>query len=201
MRMTMCAPGALLILSLSGCVDMRTTDTSRTAVEQLLLSTAADRALRYPSFDKLKGIKVFLDATNLEATDKGYVIAALRDRVGASGGILVADVKEADAVLEVGSGALANDRSDTLIGVPSLPVPIPGMGLLQTPEIAVFKKTKQQGEAKLILQARDLKTGKQTLSTGPQAGHCYYSRWKVLFFISFKTTDIPEKRRRRLWPF
>lgn len=178
---------------LAGCSLGRKTDTARTAIEQLLLSTAADRALGGVECKELKGRKVFLDVSNLEAYDKGYVIGSLRDQLGECGVRLVADAKEADVILEARSGALAIDGSEFLLGIPSLPIPVPGAGVLQTPELAFFKKVNQQGVAKFAMNSRDKQTGKQVHSTGPLAGTAYYNRFTILF-IQWKSTDIPEKQ-------
>ena len=138
-------------------------------MEQLLLSTAADRAVADADLSSLKGTTAYVDTTHFEATDKGYVIVALRDSLGATGALLAPDQKAAEAVVEVGSGALALDRSDFLFGIPSIPIPIPGIGMFKTPEISLFKTISQKGVAKLRLFAREQKSGKQLLSTGPKA--------------------------------
>lgn len=189
-----------LSIAMCGCVDTRTTDTARSAVEQLLLSTAADRAVADADLSSLKGTTAYVDTTHFEATDKGYVIVALRDSLGATGALLAPDQKAAEAVVEVGSGALALDRSDFLFGIPSIPIPIPGIGMFKTPEISLFKTISQKGVAKLRLFAREQKSGKQLLSTGPKAGRSYYTRWQILL-VSFKTTDVPEKKTVRKLPF
>jgi len=183
-----------------GCMSARTTDTARTAVEQLLLSTAADRAVKELDVDVLDGRKVFLDVSNVEAYDKGYVIDAIRDRLGRQGALFVDDAAKADVVVEARVGALAIDRSDTLFGMPALEIPVPFAGQVKSPEMALIKKISQEATAKIALHGRSRETGKQALSTTPQAGTAYYNRWWILF-IAFKTTDIPEKQTTHLAPF
>jgi len=175
-----------------GCSVARKTDTARTAVEQLLLSTATDRAMGNLACDALKGRKAFLDVSNLEAYDKGYVTGTLRDTLGARGVRLVADAKQADVIIEARSGALAIDGSEFLLGIPALPIPIPGAGVVQTPELAIFKRVSQEGVAKFALSSRQKETCEQILSTGPLTGDAYYNRFTILF-IQWKSTDIPEK--------
>ena len=183
--------GAVLALLLSGCVSGRITDTSRTAVEQLLLSTAADRAVGLVDTSALEGKKVFVDVANLEATDKGYVVVAIRNELSTHGVDVVPDAKDAEVVVEAGSGALANDRSDFLFGIPSFNIPMPGVGVLQNPELAIFKKVSQRGRAKLLVYGREAKGGKPVMSSGPHPGSSYYKRWQILF-VSWRTTDIPQ---------
>ena len=177
-------------LVVSGCVSSRTTDTARTAVEQLLLSTAADRATLGILVMGLQDRKAFLDVSNMEATDKGYVAVAVRNALLQCGVPLLADAKESEVTVELGAGALAIDRSDFLIGIPSFDIPVPGAGLIQNPEIAVFKKISQTGRAKLLLSARQTQDGKPLLVSGPHFAAAYYNRWQLLF-ISWRTTDIP----------
>ena len=188
----LCVLLAVAGLVSGGCSMARKTDTARTAVEQLLLSTAADRALGHLTCDPLKGRKAFVDVSNLETYDKGYVTGAIRDALGARGVRLVADAKQADVIVEARSGALAIDGSEFLLGIPSLPIPIPGAGVVQTPELAIFKRVSQQGVAKLALSTLQKGTGEQILSTGPLAGDAYYNRFTILF-IQWKSTDIPEE--------
>ncbi len=178
---------------LCGCMTSRTTDTERTAVEQLLLSTAADRAIKQMPMTALKGKKVFFDPSNLECYDKPYVVGTIRDMLGAKGALLVNEAEQAEVLVEARSGALAIDRSDSLIGMPSVGVPIPFAGTVQLPEIALFKKITQIAEAKLALHALKTDTGEHILSTGPKSGSAYYNRWWILFIIAFRTTDVPGK--------
>ena len=179
---------------LAGCFSSRITDTSRTAIEQLLLSTAADRALSEVDLSLLEGRKVFLDASNFESNDKGYALGAIRDCLNSSGAFIVDDRKAADVIVEPRSGALAIDRDDSLFGVPTTRVPIPLTGVIDTPEIALFKKISQESTAKFGIHAYEKETGKHLVSKAPLVGTAYYNRWVILLFISFRTTDIPEKR-------
>lgn len=177
----------------TGCVFERQTTTARTGIEELLLSTAAQRAIRKADFKVLNGKKVFLDLTNLEAVDKGFVIGAIRDRLNVHGGMMVAERKDADAVIEARAAALAIDDDTSFIGVPAIPIPIPAVGTLSTPEIALFKKVDQDSIAKLALFAYDAKTGAHLMSTENKVGKAYYHRWRVLIVIRFQTTDLKER--------
>src|SRR5687768_12152509 len=140
--------GAIL---LSGCVQTRITEPKRSAVEQLLLSTAADEALEKIDFSKFAGRKAFVDVTYFEAHDEHYVISGIRDALSKAGALLVADAKEADMVVEARSGALSTDSSSSVVGMPSLPLPVPMSGTLLTPEIALYKSQKQLSTAKIAL--------------------------------------------------
>ncbi|UJS18725.1 MAG: hypothetical protein L3J17_06640 [Candidatus Jettenia sp.] len=208
--------GILSILFFGGCMGTpRVTDPKETAVEQLLLSTAADRALMGISLKKLEGKKVFVEERSLEGADdvylkykevflethgfehaeKAYVIGLVSILLGKHGAFIVEDKKEAEVIAAITTGALSIDRADSFVGVPSFTLPIPLAGNLGTPEIAFYKAIKQSGIAKFAINIYDKFTGEQLLAVGPISGFAYLNFRKVFFFFSFHTTDIPEKKK------
>jgi hypothetical protein len=193
------AVALLAALAATGCTTVRRTDPPRAATEQLLLSTAADRAVgQMPLGLQMAGKKVFLDASQFEAIDKGYAVGVVADALGRQGALLVAERKDAEAVAALRSGALSIDRSDTLVGVPALNLPIPFAGQVETPELALVKRVSQTGLAKLALTASTSPEGKHLASFGPVTGVSRYNEWTILF-IGFRTTNIPEKKPARWW--
>ena len=56
---------AATALLLSGCAEPNITRTGRNAIEQLVLTTAADRTIGKMSFRSLKGEKVRIDYSNM----------------------------------------------------------------------------------------------------------------------------------------
>jgi len=63
------------MLALCGCTTERQTDPARTATEQLLILTAADRAANKLALQISKGSQVFLDATNFEGIDGAAILS------------------------------------------------------------------------------------------------------------------------------
>jgi hypothetical protein len=182
----------MAVLVASGCMTPRVSAPARTATEQLLLSTAADRTVSQMDLSALKGKKVFLDAANFEATDKAYAIAAVASRLNKQGALLVEEKKEADAVAVIRAGALSTDGGSFLLGIPKLSVPVSFGASVETPEIALVKKIRELGIAKFALSAHDAATGKHLLTVGPVSGSAYYNFWTVLL-VPFYVSDIPEK--------
>ena len=82
------------------------------------------------------------------------------------------------------------------MGIPVVGIPIPLAGTIQTPEIAFYKTARQTGVAKFIINAYETSTGKQLFAVGPISGILIIITDKVLFVVSFRTTDIPEKKRK-----
>lgn len=184
-------------LLLGGCVQTRITEPKRAAVEQLLLSTATDRALVNADFSLYQGKKVFVDATYLDSYDKEYVIGSLRDALSSDGALLVETKEASEAIVELRSGALSADGSDSLIGLPKFPVPVPFAGTMETPEIALFKAQRQYGTAKLAILGYWTKSRMHAQSTGPLVGTSYMKYYTVLGYIKYTSTDIPEKLRKK----
>lgn len=129
----------LAMLMLGACTTMRESSPQRTATEQLLISTAVDRAVEQVNLKTPVGTKVFVDADQLEGSDGKYAAGAMKDRLLRGGAHLVADRGKADAVVEVRAGALSIDDKQTLVGTESFDVPVPLAGQFKIPEIALSK--------------------------------------------------------------
>lgn len=180
---------------LAGCsVAPRITDTSRTAVEELLISEAVDRAVSKMSFRSLRGRKVFVDDSKFNSIDKGYVTTAFRASILESGASLIEDKSRADVIVEIRCGALAIDRGQLFFGFPEIPLLTGASGTLLFPEVALYKLVTQRGISKLGAVAYDRQTGKLIFNEGPYDGQSYYKRRTLLILIYWATTNIPQER-------
>lgn len=189
-----------LLCAVSACSARRETTPQRTATEQLLISAAADRAANQLQLDIPQNAKVFVDAVNFEGLDAKYAVGALRERVLKLGGKLVAERAEADTVVEIRSGALSIDEKRVLIGIPEFDIPIPLTAALTFPEIALFKKAERKGVAKFAGVGYDAKEGTLTDAAEAEVGYSRETRWVVLLFISWETSDyLPEDQREPLF--
>jgi hypothetical protein len=187
---------ATLLLSLSGCVIDRKTDTPRTATEELLVSTAADRAADALSRSIPTHSKLFVDTSNFDATDGKYAIGAIRDALLRRYASLVDKKTDADVVVELRSGALATNDHELLIGIPSFSVPLPFAGPVSTPKIALYDRSTQLGVAKFAASGLSVKTGALVASSAPQYGFAHKSDYIVLLFFGWSREDvIPNGRR------
>jgi hypothetical protein len=158
----------LLPLLASGCGTTRSTDTVRTATEQLLISNAVDQVVSQIDFRPLAGKCVFFDAQYLEGTvDKGYVVSSLRQQLLAAGCILQEDRAKATYVVEARAGGIGTDRHSLLVGIPAMTIPtfVPGQPS-QIPEIPAAKKTDEQGLAKIAVFAYNRQTGRRVWQSG-----------------------------------
>jgi hypothetical protein len=161
---------ALVALQFAGCGATRSTDTNRTATEQLLVSDAIDRAVQNMDLRVLSGQTVYLDDTKLaDVVDKNYLISTLHQYLLANGCQLRDKREDADFVVEARAGAIGTDRNDLLFGVPSMNVPqIPLVQPVPAaiPEIPIAKRKDQRGVAKIAVFAYHRKTGAPVWQSG-----------------------------------
>jgi hypothetical protein len=190
-RIAMLALPALL----SACSSMRETQPPRTADEQLLISSAVDHALERLKLGIPRDTKIWVEEKYFDGFDQKYAVAAIRDYLLRRGGRLVADRGAADTVVEIRAGALSTNSDDMLIGFPSLALPVPLVGNMQTPELSVVKRSEDQGVAKLGLTAYDAKTGQRARFSpaGPTYGYSTNKRWVVLSLFEWTETDTVPK--------
>jgi len=188
---------AAVCLFVSGCTVTTATNPPRSAVEQLLISTAADRAIYSIALTNFTDEKVFLDTTYFDSYDSKYVIGTIRDALSRVGAMLMAGPTNCDIIIEARSGALSIDASETLIGIPNMGVPVPLSGALQIPEFALYKSQSQYSTAKIVLLAYDAHSRVHVFSSGSMVGRAYHKYYKFLGIISFTSTNLPEKKRQK----
>ena len=185
----------VLALFVSGCASFKITEPPRSATEQLLLSTSADRALASADFSIFANQKVFLDTTYFDSYDSKYAVGEIRDALSRAGALLENSPTNSDIIIEARSGALSTDSADSLIGIPSTGLPIPLSGAISIPEIALYKSDKQNAYAKIALLAYANQSHAHIYSSGPLVGKSYNNFRKVLF-LGWVRSDIPEKQKK-----
>jgi hypothetical protein len=172
------AAGLLVTLSLTGCASIRKSDTARTGVEQLLISSAVDQALNKVDLRPISGAKVFLDTQYLDAVDKNYILISMHQRLLANQCTLVGKAEESDVVLEVGSGGVGTDGTEFYLGFPGLSLPFPATTMI--PKIAFYQRNRSIGTAKLSLVAYDTKSKRPVINNGYAMARADHCNWQVL---------------------
>lgn len=147
MRRWMCIV-IVVAASAGGCQTRPVTNTPRSAIEQLLLSGAADLALDKFEMRELRGKKVYVDASYLSCYDKEYVHLATRVRFAEKGAIVVDSADEADYVVQIASGGVGTEFKSEVIGLPQIPIPTAGSA---TPEVSAYTSGEQTGIIKLLV--------------------------------------------------
>ena len=190
----------LLLGSAAGCVNkQRMTEPTRSVGEQLLFSTAIDRALLeldLEAIGRLKGFKVYLSTVYLQTLDQEYLVGSLRDLLLSSGVLVVDDIAQAQIIVEVRSGANSLDSATVTAGIAedqALPNPITGAPVA-LPELAFFKKQNNVSLTKVALVAYHADSREHIFSSGTLLGGAYDRHYQFLGLIRVRFTDVPELR-------
>ncbi len=183
-----------LLLTLSSCTTNIQSNPARTATEEMLISTASDRAAEKLMPEIPADKTVFIESSNFEGTDGKYAIASIRSHLLQGGIRLANDKKNADIILEIRAGALSTDRKSFMIGIPQFNIPIPlASSPLPFPEISFYGKEEQKGVAKFAYAAYDSKKGTLVAVQEPQYGFSHSIKKTVLVLISWTDSDyLPE---------
>lgn len=181
----------LMLLFACGCTTMKESDTSRTGVEQLLISSATDRALDKVDLKPIAGAKVFVEPKYLECVDKNYVLVSIRQRLLEHRCALVEKADEAEVILEVGSGGVGTDRTEMFVGIPEIPLPPPSP--ISLPKISMLSRTKSMGTAKLVVVAYEAKTKVPLINSGYALARADHQNWNVMGVGGIQRGMIPKE--------
>jgi len=167
---------ALLVLltagAVGGCVGtIRDSTTARTAEEQLLCTTAAQRAV-VSTIDSSRFAKksVFVEMASLATqVDQGYVRDAFEQMVLEARGTLAPAPDKADLVIEVRAGALGTYELDWDIGVTDLQ---PNLNPHQPIDLT-FGYRLREGWCRIEAFCTDAKTGEFVMGWRDAWGKAY----------------------------
>jgi hypothetical protein len=179
-------------LALAGCNTTRLTEPPQTATEELLVSTAVDRAVEQLHPALPPGSKVFVDPQYFTdaALYQKYAVGAVRDQLLRRGAHLVDDRKTADVVVEMRSGAQSIDHHTLIIGIPGFPIPIPFAGTFNFPQIAFYGRDRQTGVAKIAITSLGTKDGALVDTSGPTYAVSDKTDYTLLLFITWTESDL-----------
>jgi hypothetical protein len=175
------AAGTLVLLAVAAmvpaCRTSRVSDTSRTGLEQLLISNAVDQTLAKLEFPPVAGQKVYLEEKYLDCVDKGYVVASIRHRLMTDGARLVDAKDQSEVTIELRSGGVGTDSSKSFVGLPKvdLPMPLP----LELPEVRMYERQSQFGTAKIGMVAYRTETGEMIFDSGGKLARADDQSWTV----------------------
>lgn len=191
MRNGFLAAGAAA-LALSACTSIHTTSPTKSAQQELLISTAADRAAEALAAQIPPNLTAFVDSGGLPVEDEPYALAAIDDALLRHGIRLVPDPRRADAIIAPRAGALSTDERSTLLGLPALPIPTPvgtstGFTL---PAISLYQRSVEKGIAKFAASVYEPRTGKLIVSTDPVWGFSEQRDGVVLFVFTWSRNDM-----------
>lgn len=173
---TICGWLCTALIAVTGCTSTNSSNTARSAKEQLLLSNAIDQSLNKVDFASFRGTRVFLDDKYVDCVDKNYIVASTRHRLLNSGAQMASSAETADVVLEMRSGGVGTDTTDAFIGTPELTLP----GMMTLPEVRLITRSSQSASAKLGFVAYDPKTATSLGDGGVALSKSDDNNWFVM---------------------
>lgn len=203
---------------LFGCALPREpTRTSRTAIEQLLLSQAITRSVKHLSVPVPSGQPVVVEVAGFpqdrsllqaafatpqiispitpaeqpvirhEASDLPVVQGKIEARLGELDFPLRIRGEEARYLFRVVVEALGTEQGKFFFGMPPVQSVLIPFAL---PQITVFAEQRQRAYARFTMDVYDARTGELVRSTAWYEGSAFYNQYTVLFFFSFKWSDL-----------
>lgn len=204
---------------LFGCALPREpTRTSRTAIEQLLLSQAITRSVKYLSLPLPSGQSVVVDMAGFPQDRSLLQVPFAAPQVAAT------NTSPADLPVirhEASDLPVVLGKVEARLGELGLPVRTRreearyllrvvvealgteqgktffGMPPVQSvlipfalPQITLYEEQRQQAYARFTIDVYDARTGELIRSTPWYEGSAYYNQYTVFFFISFKGSDL-----------
>src|SRR5687768_2223710 len=144
---------------LSACMTSNVwTNSKSTAIQQLVTSRATDRAFENVKWPDLGGRTVFVRVGATAAYhETGYLAEAAAVEVARHGGRPVPDQADADYVLTVLARSYGTVQNDTFVGIPSAQSAL--VPMFATPEVALYKSTRQNGIVRAHLVLWDARRG------------------------------------------
>ncbi len=179
------------LFGLAGCATQKESHTTRTGVEQLLISAAIDQSLDRVDLSPLSGKQVYLETKYLECVDKNYVIVSLHHRLLKQGSRLVDKADAAEAIVEVGSGGVGTDGQELFVGIPEIPLPPPSP--IAIPRLAFLTRTKMNGTAKLLVIAYDARTKAPLIQGGTILARSDQKNWNIFGAGPVQSGSVPDE--------
>ena len=178
------------ITFLIGCsTTHRTTQSTRTAVEQLLISESAIRSLPNKSNEPLpipSGSKVTLNTSGL-TPDHALLQEILTGWLGRQGYLIQKDKKNATFRIDVIVNAIGTEEDGTFVGLPPIQSQIIPFSL---PELAFYKSENQTGYVKFSMNFFEELTGKFIGASPNFLADSYHNNYTVLLLLSFSSTNL-----------
>jgi len=196
-------PVAGIAILLAGCTTVHVSEPSETATEQLLITAAIDDAVSKMDVSLGAGTRIFVDTSYFDGTERDrtvlfpkYAMAAVRERVLRAGALLTEDRKAADVIVELRTGGQSVDHNSLFIGIPAISLPLPlstSIYPVTTPELALYKRDRQTGVAKLAITVYRQDTGAFASSSGPSFGSSNHTETTILLLFDRIDSDIEPK--------
>ena len=184
------------IMFLIGCsTTQRTTQSKRTAVEQLLVSESIIRSLPKKSNEPLpipSGSTVTLNTSGHKdrpdlTPDHDLLQEIVGGWLGQQGYLVQKNKKSAKYRVDIIVGAIGTEENSTFVGLPPVNSQIIPFSL---PELAIYKSKNQTGYVKFNMNFFEILTGKFVGSSSHFIADSYHNYHTILLLLSFSSTDL-----------
>jgi hypothetical protein len=183
---TLCA----LLHVASGCAFSTRVQTPRSSWEQILATTAIDRALMQLEWPKVDGKSVLVEVGPPgDVLDDLYLQRSIEVVLANRGAQIARNIEDAEFVLSCLVSAIGLDISGRFMGLQGSQG---GLIPFTIPELALYKNTLRSGFAKTEIFLMDLKAQKIIHHSGPVEGAT--SRRSKTFFFVFETRESDTTR-------
>jgi hypothetical protein len=183
---TLCA----LLHVASGCAFSSRVQTPRSSWEQILATTAIDRALKQLEWPEVDGKSVLVEVGPPgDVLDDRYLQRSIEVGLANRGAKIAKNVESAEYRLSCLVGAIGLDISGRFLGIMGSSG---GFIPIKIPELAIYKNTLRRGVAKAEIFLVDLETNEIVHHSGPVEGATY--RRSKTFFFFFETRDSDTTR-------
>jgi hypothetical protein len=213
---------ALMVPLLASCtVPREVTKTARSAIEQLLLSEALNRSLLDVTLPLSLDEPVYMEVTGLQlgylsplvplssvsasgesnttasstsayfspAGDLGFIKDAVAAHLGVLGYRIARREEEASYLVRVVVQSFGTNQSTSFFGMPPVQsVLIP----FSLPQLAIYQNLAQDGFVRYGIEVIERTSGRLFYSTRWQSHRTYHDQYTILFFFTFRVTDLED---------
>lgn len=201
--------GAGFALWFAGCaLTQEVSKTPRSATEQLLLTQAVERALENLMVPLPDGAALRLEVRGLQTDraqlhldeevrtfgvidspswDLGYLRDMVEGRLGELGFVMRRQDEDATYLVRVLVQSMGTNQEKTFFGMPPIQSVIIPFSL---PALTIYQELGQLAHVRLHLDLYEAATGRYIRRTEWISGNTYYNQYTVLFFFTFRSTDI-----------
>ncbi len=171
----------------TGCaIPGRAPRALRSPLEQLLLSQAIERSAAKVTLGLPEGTRVVLDSSGL-SEDHLFVADVVEGWLGRQGLVIREEGDEAQYRLRMIVQSVGNDQDINFFGMLAtrsqwLPIALP--------EIALYKKNREEGFARLYFDIFEAADGQYVRSPSPVDGTVQQTRYTLLIVFNWRTTDM-----------
>jgi len=188
--LALCATLCALLHVASGCAFSTRVQTPRSSWEQILATTAIDRALKQVEWPEVDGKSVFVEVGPPgDVLDDLYLQRSIEANLTDRGARIARNAEGAEYLLSCLVGAIGLDIDGRFLGLMGS---AGGFIPFTIPELALYKNTLRRGFAKTEIYLVDLETKKIIHHSGPVEGAAY-RRSKTFFFV-FETRESDTTR-------